>query len=114
MLRHLLAEDVELVTVLGEGSHCIRANRDQLEQILFNLALNARDAMPDGGTLTIETAVLRRDEFKSPELVSQLTKDEYVLLAVTDTGVGMGPETRARALPYADPSPSDHRTEPLP
>ena len=62
MLRHLLSEDAELVIRLGEKDACVRANRDQLEQILINLALNARDAMPAGGTLTIETSVLRREE----------------------------------------------------
>lgn len=97
-LQCLLNEDSTLERRLGEGPYHVRASRDQLEQVLINLALNARDAMPHGGTFTIETSMVRRDQIRSSEVADQLTSDEYVLLAVSDTGNGMGSEVRARAF----------------
>ena len=93
MLEHLLGEDTELVCRLAATPQPIRANPDELEQVLINLALNARDAMPEGGVFTIETRVLRREELGPSELFAAKAA-EYVLLAVTDTGVGMDRETR--------------------
>jgi len=98
VIDHLLGEDTELVFRHDDARQTVRANADQLEQVLINLALNARDAMPGGGTFRIETRLLRRDEVPAGERGSDLGAEQFVLLAVTDTGVGMDAETRARAF----------------
>jgi len=95
MLRRVLGEDVDLCTVLDPDLGSVKADVGQLEQVLMNLAVNARDAMPTGGKLTIETADVdhdpdyARDHDAAP--VSQ-----FVMLAVSDTGVGMDEATKAR------------------
>ncbi len=98
MLRRLVGEDSELVCRLDDPPHPIRANREELEQVLVNLTLNARDAMPDGGTVTIETSTVRRADLPVHEIASSVTDDEYVVLSVTDTGVGMNSEILARVF----------------
>ena len=111
MLRHLLGEDSDLICALGEGLHCIHADRGQIEQILVNLALNARDAMPEGGRFRIETSTLTGDEFRARGLPESLADGDYVVLAVSDTGVGMDPETRARAFdPFFSRKPAHEGT----
>ncbi len=88
MLRRLIGEDIEVVTVTCSGLWSVRADPHQIEQVLVNLAVNARDAMPNGGKLTIGTSnvsVTDDDVRRSPGLAS----GEYVLLTVTDTGTGM-------------------------
>jgi signal transduction histidine kinase len=98
LLRHLLGEDTELIQRLGSEPCHVLANRDQLEQALVNLALNARDATQQGGTFTIETTRVPRERMPSGEF-SRPPKDlTYVLLAVSDSGVGMDAETRARVF----------------
>ncbi|MDP3911421.1 MAG: response regulator [Gemmatimonadales bacterium] len=87
MLQRVIGEDVELATVLAPDLHAVRADVGQLEQVLMNLAVNARDAMPEGGRLTIETANVDHH----PEAAGQ-----FVMLAVTDTGSGMDEATKAR------------------
>jgi two-component system cell cycle sensor histidine kinase/response regulator CckA len=77
MLRRLIGEDVELVALLESNLAAVRADPTQLEQVIVNLAVNARDAMPNGGSLTIETANVELDD------------DGFVELRITDTGVGM-------------------------
>ena len=98
MLRHLLGEDVELVCKLGNEPACVRANASELQQVLVNLALNARDAMPSGGRFTLEVSGVQRGELGTRGLPDTFTQDEYVRLCASDTGVGMDAETRARAF----------------
>ncbi len=88
MLRRLIGEDVELHTFLSEGLGFVKIDPGHVEQIIMNLAVNARDAMPNGGQLTLETANVYLDEEYSlhhPEV----TPGEYVLLAISDTGSGI-------------------------
>jgi PAS domain S-box-containing protein len=95
MLRRLIGEDVELVTIEAPDLGLIQADPSQIEQVLMNLAVNARDAMPTGGTLSIETAnFLADDQFVSSHY--PMRAGAYVLLAVSDTGHGMDAETQAR------------------
>jgi signal transduction histidine kinase/ligand-binding sensor domain-containing protein/ActR/RegA family two-component response regulator len=88
MLRRLIREDIELVTVTSSGLWSVKTDPHQIEQILVNLVVNARDAMPQGGKLTVETnnvTVTEEDIRRQPTL----KRGEYVLLTVTDTGIGM-------------------------
>ncbi|MBI3873390.1 MAG: response regulator [candidate division Zixibacteria bacterium] len=95
MLRRLLGEDVTLHTTLAPSLGCVRADPSHLEQVITNLAVNARDAMPSGGSLEIETANVTFKKSAAPGF----TRDpagESVMLAVRDTGTGMDEATRAR------------------
>lgn len=95
MLRRLIGEDIELKTFLETSLGSVKADRGQIEQVIMNLVVNARDAMPDGGTITIETANAELDEGYIRRHVTQ-PAGEYVLLSVTDNGIGMDAETQAR------------------
>jgi PAS domain S-box-containing protein len=95
MLRRVLGEDIELSTISGASVWPVRADPGQIEQILMNLAVNARDAMPQGGRLTIETANTELDEAYT-RLHSGTRPGPHVMLAVSDTGVGMDKATLAR------------------
>lgn len=95
MLRRLLGEDVELVLSLASHAWKIRADEGQVHQVLMNLAVNARDAMPHGGKLIIETSNVELDEGHSAR-PPEVPTGHYVLLAVSDTGAGMDAETRER------------------
>ncbi|MEO5567889.1 MAG: response regulator [Gemmatimonadaceae bacterium] len=95
MLRRLIREDVDVLLTLRPDVTPILADRAQLEQILINLAVNARDAMPAGGTLTIETANVELDERYAKEHMAT-TAGSYVVLTVTDTGTGMTAEVQSR------------------
>lgn len=97
LLRRLIGEDVELRTVLGSGLGPVRADPSQVEQVLVNLAVNARDAMPRGGTLTIETAnVILDDAYVASQPV--VAAGDYVMIAMSDTGTGMEAEIQARVF----------------
>ncbi|MDB4967790.1 MAG: hypothetical protein JWN44_3479 [Myxococcales bacterium] len=84
MLRRLIGEDVALISDLSPRLDPVRADRAQVEQVIVNLVVNARDAMPHGGSITVTTANVR------------IERDDFVRFAVRDTGVGIDPEARAR------------------
>jgi PAS domain S-box-containing protein len=95
MLARLLTENIELRIEIAPGLSRVKADQSQLEQALVNLAVNARDAMPNGGTLTIQATSAHFDEAQSWRHCS-VQPGAYVMLGVTDTGTGMDSETQAR------------------
>jgi len=95
LLGRLIGENIQLETVLAADIGRARADPVQLQQIVMNLAINARDAMPEGGRLTIETANVELDESYGTQHYA-VAPGKYVMLAVTDTGVGMNEEVRGR------------------
>jgi len=95
MLQRLIGPDIRLVTRLSTAVGSVQADPNQLEQVLVNLAVNARDAMPDGGTLTIETADVSHDD-RARSGTDALPPGQWVLLAVSDTGHGMDASTVGR------------------
>ena len=94
MLRRLIGEDIEVLTVPGRDVGTVRADPGQIEQVIMNLAVNARDAMPRGGKLTLETDNTELDEAYAREH-PPLQAGRYVMLAVSDTGIGMDADTQA-------------------
>jgi signal transduction histidine kinase len=93
MLRRVIGEDIELVNKTAEGLKKVKADPGQIEQVIVNLTLNARDAMPDGGKLVFETANAELDQEYARKHI-QATPGSYVVLSVSDTGKGMIPEVR--------------------
>jgi PAS domain S-box-containing protein len=94
MLQGLLAPKVELKTILDTGFDLVRADRSQIEQVLVNLVTNARDAMPQGGQIIIQTRTAELSDGAMP--IAEMPFGRYVLLSVTDTGKGMDKATVAR------------------
>ena len=94
MLRRMIGEDIELGLIAANGLGSVRADVGQVEQVIMNLAVNARDAMPSGGRLTIETSNVTIDQehagFQPP-----LKPGDYVMISITDTGAGMDSETQS-------------------
>ena len=95
MLRRILGEDIEFVQTLASDLGLTTADPSQIEQVLMNLVVNARDAMPNGGKLTIETSNVEVDEEYATHQVL-LTPGRYVQIAVTDTGRGMDAAAKSR------------------
>ncbi len=95
LLKRLIGEDVHLITALAPDLGAVKADPGQLEQIIINLAVNARDAMPTGGRLTIEAANVEMDE-AYVRGHAPASPGRYVLLALSDTGIGMDEQTKAR------------------
>jgi two-component system cell cycle sensor histidine kinase/response regulator CckA len=92
LLRRLMGADIEMKTLVGEDVGTVKADLGQIEQVIMNLVVNARDAMPNGGGLTIETANVDLDSTYARDHAT-VRPGHYVMLAVTDTGVGMDAET---------------------
>jgi PAS domain S-box-containing protein len=97
MLHRLIGEDIELVTVLADDLGRVKTDPGWVEQIIMNLAVNARDAMPSVGKLTIETANVELDEAYALNHIA-VTPGRYVMLSMSDTGVGMLPEIREKVF----------------
>jgi PAS domain S-box-containing protein len=97
MLRRVIGEDVRLVTRHESPEARIRADRSQLEQVILNLVVNARDAMPEGGEIRVETRAVNLEAW-SPRPRVDLRPGRYVTILVRDTGKGMTPEVQARAF----------------
>ena len=112
MLRPLLGEDIRLVTRLSAGLGGVEADYGQLEQVVMNLALNARDAMRGGGRLTIETLdVDLPPGYAYRHIGIDIPAGPYVMLVVSDTGQGMTPEVKARLFePFFTTKPTTQNT----
>ena len=98
LLRRLIGEDIELLTALAPNLGRVKADQGQLEQVIMNLAVNARDAMPQGGKLIISTENFVMDQAFVRRYAYPVQPGPYVRLSVTDTGIGMDAETKARAF----------------
>jgi CheY-like chemotaxis protein len=98
VLERILGEDVELSCRLAERPILLQANRGQVEQVLLNLVINARDAMPRGGNLQLETWACTAEDLPFADPGDEPRAPEYLALAVADDGIGMDAETRARAF----------------
>jgi PAS domain S-box-containing protein len=94
LLRRLMDEDIEMKTAVGKDLGRIKADPGQIEQVIMNLVVNARDAMPEGGRLTVETENVELDAAYARDHAT-VRPGRYVMLAVSDTGVGMSAETIA-------------------
>jgi PAS domain S-box-containing protein len=95
MLTRMIGEDIDLVMVPAPDIGAVRADPGQIDQVIMNLAVNARDAMPEGGKLTIETSNILLDE-NFARTHAPLEAGEYVMLSISDTGLGMDSETQSR------------------
>jgi PAS domain S-box-containing protein len=111
MLRRLIGEDIELNAALAAAPAVVRADRGQLEQVILNLVLNARDAMPHGGRLTIHTSCGALDAATAARAGTGLAPGTYVVVDVDDNGAGMTDDIRARIFdPYFTTKPAGKGT----
>jgi two-component system cell cycle sensor histidine kinase/response regulator CckA len=94
MLTRVIGEDIDLLMVPASSLGAVRADAGQIDQVIMNLAVNARDAMPSGGKLTIETSNVSLDE-EYARFHAPLRAGEYVMLSISDTGLGMDSETQS-------------------
>jgi PAS domain S-box-containing protein len=109
MLRRLIGEHINLFTVRAEGLGLVKADPGQLTQVIMNLVVNARDAMPDGGLLTLRTANVELDGTEEPAALAR--RGSYVLLEVRDTGCGMSEQVQAHIFePFFTTKPKDKGT----
>ncbi|MGD0206242.1 MAG: two-component regulator propeller domain-containing protein [Verrucomicrobiota bacterium] len=97
MLRHLMGGDVNVRILSDAGLRAVKADAGQLEQVIINMAINARDAMPRGGKLTLETANVTFNHERA-DRDPEMKPGDYVMLAITDTGTGMSAEVKARVF----------------
>jgi PAS domain S-box-containing protein len=97
MFRHLMGGDVDVRTISDPGLHPVKADAGQIEQVIINMAINARDAMPHGGKLTLETANVNFP-CEGGGLNPEMKPGGYVMLAITDTGTGMSAEVKAQVF----------------
>jgi two-component system cell cycle sensor histidine kinase/response regulator CckA len=97
ILHRLIGEDIEVLTDLDESLECVRADHGQIEQVIMNLAVNARDAMPSGGKLVFATSNVELSD-SYPHRHPEMLPGRYALLSVTDTGAGMSREVRERVF----------------
>jgi two-component system cell cycle sensor histidine kinase/response regulator CckA len=95
LIRRLIGENIKLVFTRAQSPVLVNADRGQFDQIILNLAVNSRDAMPDGGTLWMETAVVEIGD-DDPRFNPEATPGTYAMLAVADTGIGMDEQTQAQ------------------
>ncbi len=110
MLRRLIGAQIRLVVRPGQGAGRLRADHGQLDQILVNLVINARDAMPEGGTITIESGNIELDETYAAQHLD-VAPGPFVFLAVSDTGLGMDVETREHVFePFFTTKEQGHGT----
>jgi two-component system, cell cycle sensor histidine kinase and response regulator CckA len=109
LMRRVIGEDIELRLALAPEALLVKADVSQIEQVLMNLAVNARDAMPKGGRLTIETTMGRRDAYESSGNCS--APERYARISVSDTGTGMDRDTLQRLFePFFTTKDKDHGT----
>jgi len=110
MLERLMGEDVEVHFALHPGAVVVHADQHQFEQVIVNLAVNARDAMPSGGRVLIETALVERDESYAQSHL-EVRPGRYAMIAVSDTGTGMDESTRQRIFePFFTTKPAGQGT----
>jgi PAS domain S-box-containing protein len=97
MLAGLIGDDIEMKMILGSNLDAVKVDPNQIQQVLMNLAINARDAMPKGGKITFQTANVKVDETYAQQHIF-IKPGQYVLLSVSDTGIGMDAETQAHVF----------------
>ena len=95
MLKRLIGEDIKITDIPAPKSAKVKVDKGQIEQVILNLAVNARDAMPDGGTLTIRTENVLLDK-EQCKIIQQSSHGHFICLSIEDKGIGMDKETIQR------------------